>query len=194
MKDGAKICIGNQIQSQRIEEIRQATIYGVRPKRTFRQAATKYLNESRKVSIDQDALHLKILDPFIGKISLDRVNINTLQPFIEARKKDGVKSRTVNYGLQTVRQILHAASREWVDENGMTWLASAPKIKLIPLDDVREPYPLSWDEQETFFKELPEHLARMALFKVNTGTREQEVCGLKWEWEVDVPDINPAFS
>ena len=27
----------------------------------------------------------------------------------------------------------------------------------------------------------------MALFKVNTGTREQEVCRLQWEWEVPVP-------
>ena len=42
------------------------------------------------------------------------------------------------------------------------------------------------------FKELPEHLARMALFKVNTGCREQEVCGLKWEYEVKVPELKTA--
>jgi len=29
----------------------------------------------------------------------------------------------------------------------------------------------------------------MALFKVNTGTREQEVCRLRWEWEVLVPEL-----
>ena len=34
-----------------IEENRQATIYGVRPHRTFREAATKYLIESQKSSI-----------------------------------------------------------------------------------------------------------------------------------------------
>ena len=28
----------------------------------------------------------------------------------------------------------------------------------------------------------------MAHFKVNTGCREQEVCGLRWEWEVRSPD------
>ena len=28
----------------------------------------------------------------------------------------------------------------------------------------------------------------MALFKVNTGTREQEVCGLRWDWEVRLPE------
>jgi integrase len=34
------------------------------------------------------------------------------------------------------------------------------------------------------FQELPDHLARMALFKVNTGCRDREVCSLKWDDEV----------
>jgi integrase len=32
----------------------------------------------------------------------------------------------------------------------------------------------------------------MALFKVNTGTREKEVCGLRWEWEVPVPELGTS--
>jgi hypothetical protein len=32
----------------------------------------------------------------------------------------------------------------------------------------------------------------MALFKVNTGCREQEVCKLKWEWEVQVPEFSSS--
>lgn len=35
-------------------------------------------------------------------------------------------------------------------------------------------------------------LARMALFKVNTGLREQEVCTLKWEYEVKVPELDTS--
>lgn len=62
---------------------------------------------------------------------------------------------------------------------GLTWLERAPKIKLLPMKDQRAPYPLSREEQSLFFQELPDHLARMALFKVNTGCREQEVCGLR---------------
>jgi integrase len=54
------------------------------------------------------------------------------------------------------------------------------------------PNPLSWDEQTRLFKELPAHVARMALFKVNTGCRDQEVCGLKWEWEVAVPELETS--
>lgn len=68
----------------------------------------------------------------------------------------------------------------------------APKIKLEPVTDARAPYPLSWEEQARLFQELPPHLARMALFKVNTGCREQEVCGLEWDWEVRVPEFDTS--
>lgn len=37
----------------------------------------------------------------------------------------------------------------------------------------------AFEEQAAFFQELPDYLARMSLFKVNTGLREQEVCSLK---------------
>jgi integrase len=35
----------------------------------------------------------------------------------------------------------------------------------------------------------------MALFAVNTGCRDREVCGLQWEWEVKVPmkEIGSVF-
>src|SRR5689334_14357929 len=29
----------------------------------------------------------------------------------------------------------------------------------------------------------------MALFAVNTGCRDQEICNLRWEWEVEVPEL-----
>jgi integrase len=69
----------------------------------------------------------------------------------------------------------------------------APKIKLFPVKDARPPYPLSAEEQALLFRELPDHLARMALFKVNTGCREQEVCRLKWGFEVQVPELGTSM-
>lgn len=74
----------------------------------------------------------------------------------------------------------------------MTWLEKAPKIRLFSVKDARSPYPLSVEEQALLIQELPAHLARMALFKVNTGTREQEVCGLKWSYEVKVPELDTS--
>lgn len=33
----------------------------------------------------------------------------------------------------------------------------------------RSPYPLSWEEQSILFTELPDHLRRMALYKVTAA-------------------------
>ncbi len=175
--------------SKRIEEIREATIYGVRPKRNFRSAATKFLMENQhKRSIQDDAGRLKVLVTFIGDFSLDTIHMGVMQPFIDARRKAGIKTRTINHGLQIVRRILNLATSDWMDELGLTWLANAPKIKLLPEHDLRKPYPLSWEEQKRLFEELPRHLERMALFAVNTGCRDQEICQLRWDWEIKIPE------
>jgi len=42
------------------------------------------------------------------------------------------------------------------------------------------------------FKELPGHLAQMALFGVNSGCRDSEICNLQWEWEVKVPELDTS--
>lgn len=181
---------------RRLETLRQAMIYGVRPKRTFRDAAMKYLLEHQhKRSVRSDVSRLKLLDPYIGDMYLESVHMGTLQPFIAARKKEGVKMRTINHGLQIIRHILNLAAGEWMDEFGLTWLASAPKIKLLPEYDGRKPYPLTWEEQDRLIAALPLHLREMSLFAVNTGCRDGEICRLRWAWEVQVPvaEIGSVF-
>jgi integrase len=178
--------------ARRMEEIRQAQVYGVRPKRTFRQAATKYLNEAEKATLAKDAWFLKRIAPFIGDLHLENLHMGTLRPYIEHGRKSGWKNRTINMPLEVVRRILNLAVGEWLDENGLTWLQSAPKIRLLPRSDSREPYPLSWEEQDRLFRLLPEHLQKMCLFAVNTGCRDQEICCLKWDYEVEVPELRTS--
>ena len=179
--------------TRRLEEARQASVFGVRPARSFRQAATKFLLENQHLrSIGDYGRHLQQLDPFIGSLPLASVHMGTLRPFIEARQRSGCKAKTINLALAVVRRILNVAGSEWLDEHNLTWLAAPPKIKLLKVTDARPPYPLSWDEQAKLLKELPVHLARMMLFKVNTGCRDQEVCGLRWEWEVAVPELDTS--
>jgi integrase len=179
--------------AKRMNDIREAQLHGLRPQRTFRAAATRYLEEnaSRK-SIADFAVQLRLLDPFIGELDLKKVHMGTLQEFIAKRRAAEVKTKTINAGLAAVRRILNLASSEWIDQQGMTWLERAPKIKLIPIKDSRAPYPLTAEEQSLLFQELPDHLARMALFKVNTATREQEVFKLQWDYEVKVPELNTS--
>jgi integrase len=180
--------------AHRIEEIRKAIVFGVRPTRTFREAATKYLTENlHKRSIQRDALDLRTVEPFIGDLALNRVHDGTLQEFVRVRlRRDRVAVGTVNRSLAVVRRVLNLAARKWRDEQGLTWLETLPLIELLPDDARRRAYPLSWQEQRLLFSELPSHLARMALFKVNTGTREQEVVQLQWDWEFEIPELETS--
>jgi len=176
-----------------IEETRQAIIYGVRPKRKFETAAAKFvLDNQHKKSLDSDIGRLKYLMPWIGDQPVDKIHTGTLLPWIEHRRKEGVAVGTINHGLKVVRRILNLAAAEWVDENGLTWLRAAPKIRLLPDVNKRQPYPLNWAEQDRLFEKLPDHLRQMALFAVNTGCRDSEICNLRWEWEVKVPELNTA--
>jgi len=51
----------------------------------------------------------------------------------------------------------------------------------------------AWTQTGLFFAELPEDPNRqMALFKVNTGNREEEICNLRWAWEIPMPELKTS--
>lgn len=177
-----------------IEQIRQQHIYGQRPRYKFLEAAAKYLKENQhKASIREDARYLEHLASWIGDRYIDTITIHSLQHYIKHRREnDNIKIRTINYALQTVRRVLNLAASEWIDENGLSWLHTAPKIKLLKETDKRAPYPLSWEEQDILLAELPEHVKNIALFAINTGCREKVIRTLRWEWEVPVPELSTS--
>lgn len=180
----------NRYLTRRLEQIRQASVYGVRPSRSFEAAATKFLNENlHKRSIADDAQRLRQVMPYIGQTALDRLHMGVMEPFIRDRQGQGIAPGTINHTLKVIRHILNLAATEWIDEYGLTWLAGAPKIRLLPDHDQRQPHPLSWDEQDRLLRELPPHLEIMALFVVNTGCRDSEVCRLRWDEEMRVPAL-----
>ena len=173
-----------------MEQTRQAQVYGVRPSRTFEQAAAKFVLENQhKRSLITDLVQLKHLMPWLGEVTLERINIGTLQPWILQRRAARMAPGTINHGLKIVRRILNLAASEWFDDHAMTWLHAAPKIKLLPDTEKRQPYPINWAEQTRLFDRLPEYLREMALFAVNTGCRDGEICNLRWEWEVEVKQL-----
>ena len=189
----ARLDEAERVLAKTMEESRQAQVFGVRPARTFEQAAAKFVLENQhKRSLADDVSRLKGLVPWIGGVTLDRLHLGVLQPWVTERRRSGTSVGTINHGLQIARRILNLAASEWVDEQGLTWLQAAPKIKLLANNDKRRPYPLSWEEQSRLFRELPEHLAEMALFAVNTGCRDAEICNLQWDWEVEVPELGTS--
>lgn len=151
-------------------------------------AAIKYLQAAEKKSLDRDAASIKLLDPYIGDLPIEHVHAGTLEKFIDARKKAGLSAGTINRDLAVVKVILSQAARLWRDESGRTWLDTTPMIPSV-VGPARAAYPLSWIEQAQLFAFLPSHLRSMAVFGVNTGCREQEICQLRWKWEIQLPQL-----
>jgi len=180
--------------ARRLQEARNVRLFGAQRTRTFREAATKYLEEhSHKRSLERDARALKIVDRFIGELPLRRVHHDTLQPFVRSRLQAGISPGTINRDLAVVRRILNLSARLWRDESDRPWLATPPLIQMQRHPHQRGPYPLSIEEERLLFSELDGHLANMALFKVNTGLREQEVVNLSWQWEVQVLELDSSI-
>jgi integrase len=170
---------------------RSIAIHGERPQRTFDEAAAHYLlTHQDKVSIVTETILLKSLMPSIGELLLPQVHDSALAPYITARLALGRSHKTINLALGVVRRILNLAASTWRDEGGATWLEQAPKLTMLPLvGHQREPRPISWGQQRALLPKLPDHLARMALFTLNTGVRDDVVCSLRWEWEIRIPEL-----
>jgi len=176
-----------EIDSIRTNELREGD------EQLFAAAAAKYLTEcqQRRVrTLETISYHVQILLPYIGSMRLRDVCNDSLEAFKDDRVAgDEVKNVTVNRSLEVVRTVLNRAARVW-RTNGKPWLSTSPLIEMLDeTAQVRRPRPLSWSEQADLVPRLPTHLQRMVLYTVNTGARDDNVCGLRWDWEVPVPEV-----
>jgi hypothetical protein len=176
---------------KRLKEIRDARVHGTRPKRTFREAATRYLNENaHRRGIARDAAALKDMDEALGEspvnimdLYIDEMHDGSFTAYREARRnptkpRTGRKSikplsnGTLNRHASVVKCVLEDAATKWRDEmSNLTWLAQSPYINCTLPHKKRPPYPLSWEEQRLMFDELQPHSQRMSEFCTNTGAR-----------------------
>jgi integrase len=166
----------------------------------FASGAKKYLIECEgKPSAEVIAWHIQMLLPYLGLLKLSDICDDTLEDFKDDRLAGGMIvgnreplkpacATTVNRSLEVVRTILNRAARAWRTK-GKPWLNQAPPLISMLAENRRPPRPIDWSEQDILFPRLPGHLERMALFDVNTGARDENVCGLMWEWEVPVPEV-----
>lgn len=174
----------------RIEEGRQQRLNPKAHARTFAEAAAHYVEDmAEKASLETDIAMLKSLMPYIGEVPIDELSDDHFKPYINDRREAGRKKKTINLGLASARQVLNACNRKYRDGRA-PWLAIVPIISMLALDDQRPPYQLSWPQQRTLMPKLPDHLARMALFTLNSGARDDVVCSLRWDWEVRIPDTD----
>jgi len=156
---------------------------------TFDQAAGRYLMEyQHKRSIWRDAESLKRVMPYIKELNVDQVHSGTLNQFVSDRRKAGLAAATVNRDLAIVRRILVLSARKWRNHQGQPYLATVPLLSMVS-GESREPRPITWPEQTALLQAMPGYLAEMCLFMLNTGLRDQELCGLKWTDEFPVKEL-----
>jgi len=104
---------------RRIAEVEEETQRGSAARRTFGKACIRYLSEkSAKRSIDTDAYHIGLIEPWLGP--LDLVAIHNDTPELVAFRKhrlevDKVCLTTVKRTLEVLRHILNLAARHcWI--------------------------------------------------------------------------------
>jgi integrase len=156
----------------------------------FSDCCNRFLAESKyERTKDTIAWHVAMLLRHVGDLDVRRVHDDTLRPFIDARLAEGKSPITINRTLEVARAILNRAARAYRDADGFPWLETAPPLITMLPESPRLPHPINWDEQDRIFRRLPDHLARLALFAVNTGLRDSNLCGLQWTWEVPIPEL-----
>ena len=184
--------------ARRISELKDAAVHGKRINHTFEEAATRYITEySHLASIMDLAKHLEHAMPFIGNLTVDQIDDEALQPFILYEAKRGLRPKSINNSIGAIHRVLVLCARKWRDRAGsrtIPWINQVPLLERMTIHNGNsaQPYPLDWSEQDRLFQQLPLHLQRMALYKVNVGCRQQEVCQLHWDWEVLVPELNTS--
>jgi integrase len=162
------------------------------PQHLFCDAAKQYLLECERRgvrSLETIIYHVSLLLPYIGMKPLELVHNGSFESFKDERVDDDkVSPTTVNRTLEVARTILNRSARVWRGEDGKPWLGAPPLIEMMD-ENPRPSYPISWDEQHQLFGECPPHIVRPALFAVNTGARDENVCGLRWKWEKRIPEL-----
>lgn len=146
---------------------------GVKPVRTWDEAASRWLEETTHKRTHQwDRSMLRWFEPYLSGKALTEVNRELLEKIRAARGK-AVRPGTVNRYLALLRAILRRARDDW------EWLDRVPKVTMLR-DKAARIRSLTREEYWRLLDELPPHLRDMAVFSVATGLRQSNVTKLQW--------------
>lgn len=160
-------------------ELWEQSRLGVKPGYLWQDAVLRWLKETEhKATHEDDRWILRRLDTHLFNVKLADIDRDKLDAITVARLADGVENGTVNRMLAVIRAILRRASLEW------GWLEQVPKVRMLPVPKRRIRF-LTQDEAQLLLAELPEHLADMARFSLETGLRQANVIDLQWS-QVDL--------
>jgi integrase len=173
----------DKVQAQELHDKLKADSWriaklGERPRRTWDQAAYKWLMESQlKKSHREDVSKISWLQPYFRGKYLDELTRDVIAKVGELKFKD-TSPATANRLLALIRAILRKAALDW------EWIDKPPVVKLYRESKRRVRY-LTPLQANTLLQELPEHLADMVRFSLATGLRRANVTKLEWS-QVDI--------
>ena len=146
---------------------------GEKPRRTWKEAATRWYRETNRKSRDPILAAYKWLDKYLADLYLDEITRDVIDKITDDKLKTGVAPATVNRLLEIVRVILNTAVKHW------EWIERAPHVRLLRQPTRRIRW-LTREEADTLLSHLPEHTQIMAKFSLATGLRESNVTQLQW--------------
>ncbi len=152
---------------------------GIKPRYSWKDAVVRYLAETTgKATQATDMSHLRWLDRYLSDLMLDEINRDLLERIMAKRMTGKVANSTVNRTMEIVRAILRKAAFDW------EWLDRVPRVRMLPEPKRRIRW-ITRDEADRLIHALPEHLAAMVRFSLETGLRQANVTGLQWS-QVDL--------
>jgi integrase len=153
---------------------------GHRPAVPWKAVAARWLNESRKRSIDKDRAIIAWLSEQLGQDA----GVNQITPEVigelRALKAEETSEATADRYMALLNSILRKCAGDW----GL--IDKAPKVPMYR-PEVGEPRWLTREEFRRLEQELPPHLRLAARFAVLTGLRMRAQLSLTWT-QVDLKE------
>ncbi|QKM48886.1 Tyrosine recombinase XerC [Burkholderia glumae] len=166
---------------------------GHKPRYTWNDAVVRYISDREGLSsLETSKTHLRWLDQHLSGVALADIDRNRIDAIALAKRREPkvirtksgivttdqcVSAGTVTRVIGVLKAVLNAAV-EW------EWLDRVPVTKRAKVVQKRIRW-LTPAQAERLLAELPDHLADMARFALETGLRRSNVTGLQWS-QVDI--------
>jgi integrase len=169
---------GNRREAEEFETLARTRAWrqvrlGERPPFPWRDAATRWLAETRKRSKRRDESILAWFDEHLNKYDVQAITREVVQE-LRALKAAETSEATADRHMALLRSILNKCVNEW------EVIDSAPKVPMYR-PAVGEPRWLTRAEFARLERELPAHLKAAAKFAVLTGLRMRAMLSLTWQ-------------
>lgn len=173
----------NRRQAQEYMDLLKADLWrvqflGEKPRLLWQEAVVRFMRETQNKDQNGEIRMFRYFDTYFRDKYVDEIRRMHVDDIIQDKLKDGVSNATVNRYLQKLKAVLNKAHKEWEVK------CSPPYIKLLKEPKKRVRW-LTEAEATKVINLLPEHLADMVTFALETGLRESNITLLRWN-QVDL--------